>query len=202
MNQTFWKRALAEITQQGDAAAMTAMAPPAAAAPPMAPPPMDPGPQTASEGMHPGALSPQEGLFAVPLEEVLSKLQKILELKYSTMILYMNYGDRLRAHFRDAVHGHFLEHFGDEKTHVYQIAMKMTSYGGEPVPKVTKMADASDLHQMIISLLHNEQQLQELARDLAMSAGENLGLKVLAEQFAHDDAHHADDMRRLLACAP
>lgn len=155
---------------------------------------------TAREALHPFAVSPEEGLFAVPQEKVIAQLNKLLKLKYTAMLFYVNYGDRLRAHYRDSVAGHFEDHFNDERKEAYEIARKITALGGEPEPRVSTVNDTPSLHQMIVTALLHEQQLVKAARELAMMAGENIALKNFAENCAFTDNHHADDMRRLMAC--
>ena len=170
----------------------------APAAPPA--PAEEPPPPTASEGLHPLAISPEEGLPAAPLEQIVKQLLKLLKLKYTAVILYMNYGDRLRAHYRDAIYDHFQEHIEDERNDAYALAMKITALGAEPTPKVGQVPDTADLHQMLIVILKAEQELQGEARQLCVMAGDNTGLRLLGERLVEHDAHHADDMRRLMGC--
>jgi bacterioferritin len=155
---------------------------------------------TASEGTHPLAVSQEEGLFAVPQEKVVAQCQKLLKLKYTAMLMYVNYGDRIRAHFRDPIYAHFQEHMKEEREDAYHLAMKITALGGEPTPKVASIPDINDLHQMFIALLQAEKELLQELRNLAAMAGENLGLKVTLEQMALTDSRHADDIRRMMFC--
>ena len=164
-------------------------------------PPVEPMPQpTASVGVHPLAVSPEEGLFAVPQEKVVAQCQKLLRLKYSAMISYVNYGDRIRAHFRDPIYEHFNEHMAEERRDAYHLAMKITALGGEPAPKVSPVPDVSDLHQIMMTLLQMEKELLQELRVLAAMAGENIGLKTSLEQMALTDSRHADDLRRMMFC--
>jgi bacterioferritin (cytochrome b1) len=155
---------------------------------------------TASEGTHPLAVSQEEGLFAVPQERVVAQCQKLLKLKYTQMIMYVNYGDRLRAHFRDPIYEHFNEHMGEERQDAYHLAMKITALGGEPTPKVATVPDVNDLHQMFMVLLQAEKAILQELRNLAAMAGENIGLKTTLEQMALTDSQHADDIRRMMFC--
>jgi len=153
---------------------------------------------TASEGVHPLAVSPEEGLFAVPQEKVVAQCNKLLKLKYTTHLAYMNYGDRIRAHYRDAIYDHFGEHMGEERDDAYHLAMKITALGGEPTPKVGTVPDINDLGQIFITLLQMEKQLIQELRNLSLMAGENLSLKVMLEQMVLTDQQHADDLRRMM----
>jgi bacterioferritin len=155
---------------------------------------------TASEGVHPLAVSPEEGLFAVPQEKVVAQCQKLLKLKYTAMIMYANYGDRIRAHFRDAIYDHFNEHMKEERKDAYHLAMKITALGGEPTPKVSTVPDVNDLHQIFMVLLQMEKGLLKELRVLNTMVGENIGLKVTLDQMALNDSQHADDLRRMMFC--
>lgn len=160
-----------------------------------------PAPQpTASEGVHPLAVSPEEGMFAVPQEKVVVQCLKLLKLKYTTHLAYMNYGDRIRAHFRDSIYAHFGEHMEEERKDAYHLTMKITALGGEPTPKVATVPDVNDLHQIFMVLLQMEKELIKELRNLAAMAGENLSLKVMLEQMVLTDQQHADDLRRMMFC--
>jgi bacterioferritin (cytochrome b1) len=156
-----------------------------------------PPPPTASEGVHPLAVSPEEGLFAVPQEKIVAQCLKLLKLKYTTMLAYINYGDRIRAHFRDSIYEHFKEHADEEREDAYHLAMKITALGGEPTPKVATIPDVNELHQMFMILLQMEKELLQELRNLSAMAGENLSIKVMLEQMALTDQQHADDLRRM-----
>lgn len=155
---------------------------------------------TASEGVHPLAVSPEEGMFAVPQEKIVAQCQKLLKLKYTIHLAYMNYGDRIRAHFRDTIYAHFGEHMGEERNDAYHLAMKITALGGEPTPKVGTVPDINDLHQIFMTLLQLEKQLLLELRNLSAMAGENLSIKVMLEQMVLTDQQHADDLRRMMFC--
>lgn len=155
---------------------------------------------TASEGVHPLAVSPEEGMFAVPQQKVVAQCLKLLKLKYTTHLAYMNYGDRIRAHFRDTIYAHFGEHMGEERTDAYHLTMKITALGGEPTPKVGTVPDVNDLHQILTILLQMEKELIQELRNLSAMAGENLSLKVMLEQMVLTDQQHADDLRRMMFC--
>jgi bacterioferritin (cytochrome b1) len=159
-----------------------------------------PGPATANEGSHPLAVSPAEGLFSIPQEGMVAALQKLLRLKYGAVIMYMNYGDRLRAHFRDSLYDHFQEHMREEITFCYDLAMKITALAGEPAPKVGTVPDVTGLHQIFMNIIVSEQEQIQVARDILAKVGDHVGLKVLVENMVLADQRHCDDARRMLLC--
>jgi len=182
-------------------AAMVAAPPPdalpAAPAPATAAPPELPQP-TASEGTHPLAVSLEEGLFAVPQEQMLKLLQKALKLKYTAVLMYINYGDRVRSHFRDAVYEHFQGHMQEERTACYDLAMKITALGGEPEVQVSKVPSTGTLSEMFMHIMQAEKELIQGQRDILAACGENAGLRILIENSLLEDQRHLDDARRMM----
>lgn len=155
---------------------------------------------SASIATHPWTTSEAEGLFAVPQEKVVDLLNKTLKLKYTGVILYMNYGDRLLAHWRDAVADHFKDHIKDERAGAYTLTRKITALGGSPQPKIAQIKDVSSFHQMVMQIMTAETELLQAERALIEVAGDNIALRLMAEELYSTDAHHLDDMRRLLLC--
>lgn len=164
-------------------------------------PPPEPPLATAGEGMHPLAVSPEEGLFAVPQEQMLRLLQKALKLKYTAMLMYVNYGDRVRSHFRDAVYEHFQQHMAEERTSCYDLAMKITALGGEPEVQVGKVPSTPALAEMFMHIMQLEKELIEGQRAVLAACGENVGLRILMENSLLEDQRHLDDARRMYVLA-
>ena len=173
-------------------------APEAPAEPPMAEPAMaEPAPATASAGTHPLAVSPEEGAFAIPQDQMIKLLQKSLKLKYTAVLMYVNYGDRIRSHFRDSVYGHFQEHMAEERASCYDLAMKITALGGEPEVQVGKVPSTPAISEMFMHIMQLEKELIQGQRDLLAVCGENVGLRILIENSLLEDQRHLDDARRM-----
>ena len=158
----------------------------------------EPPPPTASAGVHPLAVSPEEGLFAVPQEQMLKLLQKALKLKYTAVLMYMNYGDRIRSHFRDAVYDHFQAHMMEERTACYDLAMKITAPGGEPEVQVSKVPSTASLGEIFMHVMQAEKLLIQGQRDILAVCGEHTGLRILIENSLLQDQQHLDDARRMM----
>lgn len=157
-----------------------------------------PPPPTASEGTHPLAVSPEEGLFAVPQEQMLRLLQKLLKLKYTALLMYTNYGDRVRSHFRDAVYAHWNEHMAEERASCYDVVMKITALGGEPEVQISKVPSTPALAEMFMHIIQMEKQLVQQQREILEVCGENAGLRILVENSLLTDQRHLDDARRMM----
>ncbi len=161
---------------------------------------VEPPPPTASDGMHPLAVTPEEGLFAVPQPNMVKLLQKTLKLKYTAVLMYMNYGDRIRSHFRDSVYEHFQEHLKEERTACYDLAMKITALGGEPDVQVAKVISTASLHEIFMHIFQHEKLMIQAQRDVLDACGENTGLRLLIESSLLEDQRHLDDVRRMMVC--
>jgi len=166
------------------------------------PPPAEqtppPSPPTASVGTHPLAVSLEEGLFAIPQDQMMKLLQKSLKLKYTAVLMYINYGDRVRSHFRDSVYAHWQEHMAEERTSCYDLAMKITALGGEPEAQISKIPSTASLSEMFMHIMQMEKQLIQGQRDILAVCGENEGLRVLIENSLLEDQRHLDDARRMM----
>jgi bacterioferritin (cytochrome b1) len=136
-------------------------------------------------------------LFAVPQERVLASLQKVLKLKYTAVLMYMNYGDRVRSHFRDTVYDHFQAHMLEEREACYDLAMKITALGGEPEVQVTKVPSTASMAEMFMWVMQAEKTLILQLRELLAVCGDNAGLRVLLENMVLADQRHLDDARRM-----
>lgn len=154
-------------------------------------------PPSASEGTHPLAVSAEEGLFAVDQQSMIALLQKMLKLKYTAVLMYMNYGDRARSHFRDALYGHFQEHMREEQAACYDLVMKITALGGEPEVQVAKVPSTPVLTEMFAHIMQMEKQLIALYREIIAACGDHVGLRVQVESALELDQRHLDDARRM-----
>lgn len=160
-----------------------------------------PPPASASEGTHPLAVSVEEGLFAIDQQSMIALLQKMLRLKYTAVLMYMNYGDRIRSHFRDSVYAHFQDHLREEQAACYDLVMKITALGGEPDVQVTKVPSTAALTEMFAHIMQMEKQLIALYREIIAACGEHAGLRIQAEAALELDQRHLDDARRMSVLA-
>lgn len=143
-----------------------------------------------------------EGLYAVNELQIIEALQKILAGKYAIMVMYLHYGATMMTLERDGLYKHFLEHAKEERESAYLVATKIVAMGGQAAPKVGTVRPAALLPEMLMELLKAEQKVQHLWCELALAAGQNVGLQSFAQSQGELDMHHADDIRRWLRSAP
>jgi bacterioferritin (cytochrome b1) len=142
--------------------------------------------------------SDPEGNLACPRAEMISHLNNWLTAKYAIDIAYRNFGARIRGPWRDSLVDHWTEHAGDEREHAYDIAMKIVGLGGDPLQTAVQLPPVpANLEAFFRTLMRLEQDAIVAGRKTITMAGENTGLKVLAENIVLKDNHHLDDLRRM-----
>lgn len=161
-----------------------------------------PQPATAAAGVHPFAISPEEGLPLIPQEALLQKLQKLVALKHGAVTMYASYADALRAPFRDALYAHFEEHAKEERTSIYDFNMKIVALGGSVSTKTVRAPEAAGVQDILTAIIQFEKQLLEAQRELLRVCGEYDGLRLLLEEHILTDQRHLDDARRMLVTLP
>lgn len=163
---------------------------------------LEPPPMTASEGVHPFSISPEEGAPAVPQEVILKKLAGIAALKAGAVLMYTVYADAIRAPFRDSLYAHFEEHLAEERAGIYDFNMKIVALGGQLIPKATKPPVANGIQEILTAVIQYEKELIGAIRELHGVCGDYLGLKLMLEDNLLKDQKHLDDARRMLVEIP
>jgi len=141
----------------------------------------------------------KEGAFSAEPGELISHLNVFLAAKYSIEASYRSYADRVKGPWRDSLVAHWNEHAGDERKSAYDIAMKCVALGGDPILTVVQVPPCTpSLAGFMQVLISQELDAIEAGRKLAAMAGDNMGLRVLAENTVVLDSHHVDDLRRMI----
>ncbi len=145
------------------------------------------------------ALPSKEGDLGAPEGQVIAHLQLFLSAKYAVEMAYRNFADRIRGPWRDSIVDHWHEHAQDERKSTYDLSMKVVGLGADPmqtyiqIPACTPNVDA-----FMQVLMQMELEAIAAGRELATLAGDNMGLRVLAENTVILDTHHLDDLRRMV----
>jgi bacterioferritin (cytochrome b1) len=142
----------------------------------------------------------KEGELSVPEGQVIAHLQKFLSAKYAIDMAYRNFSDRIRGPWRDSLAQHWYEHADDERKSTYELTMKVIGLGADPMQTYVQIpACTPNVGAFVQVLMQMELEAIEAGRELARLAGENMGLRVLAENTVVLDTHHLDDLRRWAA---
>jgi len=141
----------------------------------------------------------QEGAFGVPDGQILALMGKLLTAKYAIEVSYRSYSDRIRgALWRDSLVDHWLEHAEDERKSSYAIAMKIVGLGGDPTITTIQIPPATaNPEAFVVLLAKQELEAISVCREIVQIAGDNTGLRLLAEEIILLDSHHLDDLRRM-----
>lgn len=140
----------------------------------------------------------QEGLFLVPVENVVISLHKLLEAKYAIDISYRSYADRVRGPWRDSLVGHWSEHSGEERKMAYDIAMKLMALGHDPLVSDIKIPVCGPtLASLAKCLVEQEKTAIMVGREIISMCGDNTALRVMMEDHIMQDQQHLDDLRRM-----
>lgn len=163
---------------------------------------VEPPPMSAGIGMHPLAISQEEGLPAIPQDQLLKKLAGLASLKLGAITMYTVYADALRAPFRDSLYAHFTEHAAEERAALYDVNMTIIALGGNLETKSAKVPPAQGIQEILTNVLQFEKQLIKTTRELALACGEFAGLRLMLEEHLVADQKHALDARRMLVTLP
>lgn len=135
-----------------------------------------------------------------PNKEAIDVMKQLVGEKYRLILAYINYGDQLRATYRDGIYKHFQEHIDEERAQAYELAKKLTALGEDaptahdPVPRVS-LGDAQAVFKIILDLEEKGVALYQQLFDLSKH---DAALNGLAQNGALQDQQHADDMLRYL----
>lgn len=144
-----------------------------------------------------GPVIAKEGGLGAPDGQVIAHLQHFLTAKYAVEMSYRSFADRVKGPWRDALVDHWHEHAEDERKSAYDLAMKIVGLGGDPIQTAVNVpACTANVMGFCKVLAAQELEAIEAGRKLIVLAGNNTGLKVLAENTVLLDTHHLDDLRR------
>lgn len=140
----------------------------------------------------------KEGAYSVPDGQVISCLQEFLNAKYAIDTAYRSFADRVKGLWRDSLVDHWYEHAKEERSHQYDLAMKIVGMGADPMVTVISVqqcpANAEAFCQVLAKM---ELEAISHGRKLIELAGSNTSMKVLAENIILTDTKHMDDLRRM-----
>lgn len=127
-------------------------------------------------------------------------LQEILSKKYGLLLAYIHYGDQLRILSRDGVYHHFQEHIAEERSYIYELNKKITALGSDALvqPIAVPLVPLNDAKAIFTALMTLEESVVALWSDLFHKTTDDVPLNALAQNGAHIDQQHADDMKRYL----
>lgn len=139
-----------------------------------------------------------EGKFKVPLEKMISQLNRIVSAEYSQWMRWYHYAIVLRGHCRDALADHFYEHAEEELKHAEAVAMRIVGLGGYPATAMKHPEPLRDTEEILKELLLREQEGMQLYREVHALCGDNEGTRQILEGNMGQEQEHIDDLWRYL----
>ena len=132
-------------------------------------------------------------------QTLLTGLNEALNRELSTIIRYLLQGSMIRGRRNQSLRQMYREEVVDEIGHAQYLADKIVMLGGAPKVNPDLAPPPSDVEDMIKNDLAKEESdvahYKKLA-DLADQSGD-IELKMKMEEQAADEAHHADELRRM-----
>ena len=132
-------------------------------------------------------------------QTLLTGLNEALNRELSTIIRYLLQGSMIRGRRNQSLRQMYREEVVDEIGHAQYLADKIVMLGGAPKVNPDLTPPPADVEDMIKNDLAKEESdvahYKKLA-DLADQSGD-IELKMKMEEQAADEAHHADELRRM-----
>lgn len=142
--------------------------------------------------------SPSEGGLACPAGQMIAHLQEWLHGKYAIDIAYRSFADRVKGPWRDALVDHWHEHAKEERSHAYDLAMRISGLGGDPAQVAVQVpACTPNLGGFMATLMNMELESISAGREACRLAGDSTAFRVMAENIILIDTQHLDDLRRM-----
>ena len=131
---------------------------------------------------------------------VIQKLNHALNREVSTFLRYLLQAAQIKGAQWEAVRQMYLEEVADEVGHAQYLANKIAMLGGTPTLNPDLTPPPSDVRTMLHNDIEQEKVDVQGYLELAAAAEKTglVDLKMKMEEQAADEAHHAEEMTRLL----
>ncbi len=128
-------------------------------------------------------------------------LNRLVEREYAGVIRYSHYSLMIFGHNRIPIVKWFREQSQESLLHAEQIGELITTFGGHPSLKISKL-DESHKHSVdeILreSLAHEKEQLKDLYQLLELSKDKNVLVEEFSRQMIVDEETHVSEVEKML----
>lgn len=139
-----------------------------------------------------------EGGLACPTGQMIALLQEWLHGKYAIDVAYRSFADRVKGPWRDSLVDHWHEHAKEERSHAYDLAMRISGLGGDPAQAVVQIPESTpNLSGFMATLMNMELKSISTGREVCKLSGDSTAFRVMAENIIVVDTQHLDDLRRM-----
>lgn len=134
-------------------------------------------------------------------EKVVEKLNQILEHELSGVVRYTHYSLMVYGHSRIPIIEWLRSQASESLTHAQAVGEYITSLGGHPSLKISKLLETHK-HKiddiMTESLEHESAQLQQYVELLAIVKDQHIALEEYSRQMIREEQEHIYEVEKML----
>lgn len=133
-------------------------------------------------------------------QEILKKLDEILESEISGVVRYLHYSLMVKGPNRIPIVKFFRDQATEAFDHAAVIGEKITAFGGHPSLKVEaiKEGDKHDVLDILRESLEHEKKAVQLYTELLKLSGEDVALEELAREMIRLEVEHIEEVEKML----
>jgi bacterioferritin len=134
-------------------------------------------------------------------EDILKRLNEILEREYAGVVRYSHYSLMVFGYNRIPIVGWFREQAKESLAHAERIGEMITTLGGHPSLKISKLLETHkhSIQEILIeSLEHEREQLVGLNSLLREVEGKNVWLEEFTRLMIVDEETHCSEVEKML----
>ena len=134
-------------------------------------------------------------------EQVISTLNKILELELAGLVRYLHYSFMIFGHNRIPIVGWLRDQAEESKTHATQAGEHITNLGGHPSLKIGSLLETHkhNVDEILAeALAHEEEGLGEYRKLLKQVEGKSIMLEEYARGQISAEEEHLAEIRKMM----
>jgi bacterioferritin len=138
-------------------------------------------------------------------EKVIEILNELLEREYSGVVRYSHYSLMVFGYNRIPIVGWFREQAKESLTHAERIGEMITTLGGHPSLKISKLLETQkhSIGEILTeSLAHEREQLEGLHKLLKAVEGKSVWLEEFARLMIVDEESHCSEVEKMIKQPP
>lgn len=134
-------------------------------------------------------------------EQVISTLNKILELELAGLVRYLHYSFMIFGHNRIPIVGWLRDQAEESKTHATQAGEHITNLGGHPSLKIGSLLETHkhNVDEILAeALAHEEEGLEEYRKLLKQVEGKSIMLEEYCREQISAEEEHLAEIRKMM----
>lgn len=134
-------------------------------------------------------------------DQVISTLNKILELELAGLVRYLHYSFMIFGHNRIPIVGWLRDQAEESKTHATQAGEHITNLGGHPSLKIGSLLETHkhNVDEILAeALAHEEEGLEEYRKLLKQVEGKSIMLEEYCREQISAEEEHLAEIRKMM----